>query len=214
MAEANAVKKEKAPRVEQVVTMSDGRSVTFVGKRKMLKETLIDESKLQVTGDGVLVKEGAVVVRIDFLNGKTLSYTPPLSLIAKAAGHGLEQKLGDQAAGEADVDDAQVSIEDLMGQLDKGEWTSRREGDGFAGASIVVRAIMEASGKTQEEVKAFLAKLIEDSKAKGAELSRKDLYDSFRRPGTKTGDIVARMEKEKVQKAAKVDADEALAGLL
>ena len=204
----------KAPREEKIVKMNDGRSVTFVGKRKLLKETLIDESKVSVDGSAIVLQEGAVAVRLDFVNGETRSWTPPLALIAKSVGHGLEQKLGDETAGVDDVDDCVIAVDDLLAQLDKGDWTMKAEGGGFSGASVVVKALMEASGKTQDVVKAFLNGKLEAAKAKGEKLSRKDLYDSFRKPGTKTGDIVARLEQEKATKASKVNADDELNALV
>lgn len=213
MAQAAEVSK-KPPREEKVVQMSDGRSVTFVGKRKLLKETLIDESKIAVDGDTVTLSTGAVAVRLDFVNGETRLWTPPLSLIAKSVGHGVEQKTGDETAGVDDVEDCVEAVDALLAQLDKGEWTSRQEGGGFSGAHVVIQAIMEARpGNSKEKVKEFLQGLLDKAAAKGEKLSRKDLYDSFRKPGTKTGEIVARLEREKKQKESKVDADAALAGL-
>lgn len=216
MAEATKQREEKS------VKMSDGRTVIFVGKRKLLKETLIDGSKVAVDSDQVMIGAGAVKVRLDFVNGETRLWTPPLGLIAKAVGHGLEQKLGDQTAGEEDVEDCVIAVDDLLAQLDKGDWTQRAEGGGgFAGASVVVKAIIEVmnernakAGKppvTVEQVKAFLQGKLDNAKAKGEKLSRKELYDSFRKPGTATGDVVARLEAEKAKKASKVDADAELA---
>jgi hypothetical protein len=202
----------KQQREEKKVKMSDGREVVFVGKRRLLKETLLDESKISIDEkDGlVMLKSGAVAVRLDFVNGETRTWTPPLGLIAKSVGHGLEQKLGDQTSGEDDVDDCVIAVDDLLAQLDKGDWTTKAEGGGFSGASVVVRAIMEASGKPIDVVKNFLNGKLEAAKAKGEKLSRKELYDSFRKPGTKTGEIVKRLEEEKASKATKIDADAAL----
>lgn len=215
MEAAATATKAKAPREEKTVKMSDDRTVVFVGKRKLLKETLYDNSKISLDGDQVVLKQGAVSVRLDFVNGETRLWTPPLSLIAKSVGHGLEQKLGDETAGETDVEDCVVAVDSLLEQLDKGDWTQRSEGGGgFSGASVVIRALMEASQKPQETIKAFLNGKLEAAKAKGEKLSRKELYDSFRKPGTKVGDIVARLEQEKATKASKVDADAELAALV
>lgn len=204
--------KSKKPEVVQV-QMSDGRTVGFTGNRKLLKETLIDESKLVLDGNTLMVQAGAVSTRLDFKNGETRTFAVPLVLFAKSAGHGSEQKLGDETAGEKDVDDMVIAVDDLIDRLTKGEWTQVREAGGFAGASVVVRALMEVSGKTQEDVKAFLQKKLDAAVAKGEKLSRKELYDSFRVEGTKTGEIIRRMEAEKIAKNAKVDADKALAEL-
>ena len=72
---------------------------------------------------------------------------------------------------------------------------------------------MEASGKSLPEVKAFLQKKLDDAKARNEKLSRNDLYNSFRNPSTKVGQIVKRLEEEKLSKTSKVDADEELAAL-
>lgn len=149
-AEANEVtteNKAKAERVEKVVDMQDGRKVTFVGKRKLLKETLIHED-----GQGVSV-------RLDFANGETRTFVCPSSLLLKAAGHGLEQKLGDETAGVPDVDDQVIGVDELIDRLNKGEWTTAREGGGVSGTSVLAKALLElyaASGKTIEDIKAFL----------------------------------------------------------
>ena len=76
---AEITTKAKPPREERIVKMSDNRSVTFVGKRKLLKETLIDESKITVEGKIIKLHEGAVAIRLDFVNGETRTWTPPLS---------------------------------------------------------------------------------------------------------------------------------------
>lgn len=200
-----------------MVKMEDGREVGFAGKRRVNKETLIDESKIVVEGDTITLQEGAVSVRMDFRNGATRTMSLPLSLIPKFAGHGGEQKFGDELAAPADKpmseEDMVLAIEDLNARIQAGEWSVQREGGGFAGASVVVLAIVEASGKTVEEVKAFLQKKLDDAKARNEKLSRKELYDSFRNPNSKVGQIIERMEKERLAKESKVNADEALAEL-
>lgn len=198
---------KKAKAEVTTVTMEDGREVGFAGNRKMVK-------------DYNLTPNGVEVV-IDFRNGKTVRFTcddsmqtpDGQSLLLISAGHGLVQKLGDEAASEKDVDDAYLAIEELASRLSKGEWTVQREGGGFSGASVVIRAIMEASGKSQEEVKAFLQKKLDDAKARGENLTRPALYASFRNPNSKVGQIVKRLEDEKATKGNAVDADEALGEL-
>lgn len=208
--EQTAVAKTKAE--VQEVLMSDGRTVGFAGKRKVVKETLIDESKI-AEGDGVLQLEpGAVSIRMDFRNGATRLISIPLSLLARFAGHGAEQKFGDELATTADKplseDDMVVAIDDLNERIQKGEWGRGRAegGGGVSGASVVILAIMEATGKDQATVKAFLQKKLDGDPA----LTRRALYDSFRSPTTKTGAIIKRMEEAKLAKTAKVDADAAL----
>lgn len=206
------------------VTMSDGRVVQFAGKRKVNKETLIDESKIIVDGDTLQMEAGAIKVRMDFRNGDTRTWTVPLSLVPRTAGHGGEQKLGDELASPADKplseEDMVLAIDDLISVLDAGNWGKGRAegGGGVSGASVVVQAIMEASGKDMQTVKDYLQKKLAASKAHAeatgeAALTRQALYASFRNPNTQTGKIVARIEAEKLAKASKVDADAELANI-
>jgi len=219
MAEEQAVETKSRKKTEvQNVTMTDGRTVGFAGKRKVNKETLLDETKIVLDGNTVTLEEGAVVVRMDFRNGETRTLPLPLILLPRFAGHGGEQKYGDELASPADKplseEDMVLAIDDLHSRIMQGEWSMQREGGGgFAGASVVVRAIVEASGKTIEDVKAFLQKKLDAAVARGEKLSRKELYDSFRNPGSKTGQIIKRMEDERLAKESKLDADEALAEL-
>mgnify|MGYP003684284507 CR=1 FL=1 len=52
------------------VAMTDGRKVSFAGKRKVVKETVLDESKIVVEGDVMQVQAGAISIRMD-----SVSYT-------------------------------------------------------------------------------------------------------------------------------------------
>lgn len=207
--QTTAAKANGKPTTEyEEVKMEDGRTVKFAGKRQIDKTVTVDEAA------------GTVNVRFDFRNGKTLSIgsedlTPSLQL--QALGHGLSQKCGDEAAGEKDIDDIVVAIEDVMTRLKSGDWKVAREaGDSFSGSSVVIKAIGEATGKSAEEVKAFLQGKLDASKAAAEKsgvkaLTRAELYASFRNPNSKTGKIIARLEAEKAAKAAKVNADELLA---
>lgn len=206
MAEQAAVETAKKSKTEYTtVKMTDGREVQFAGKRKVNKETLIDESKIEISGDVVQFTAGAVSVRMDFRNGDTRTMPLPVALLAKFAGHGGEQKFGDELASPADKplseEDMVVAIDDLNSEIQKGSWGRGRAegGGGVAGAGIVVRAIAEVTGKSVEFVKAFLQKKLDDSAAKDGDkkLSRKALYDSFRVAGTKTGIVIQRLEDEK-----------------
>lgn len=183
----------KAERVVENVKMSDGRTVEFVGKRKMLKETFIDGN--------------SVKVRLDFRNGETRSWTIPPTLVLRCAGHGAEQKLGDETAGEDKVEDMVLAVDDLIARLNKGEWTTvRAAGDSFSGASVVIKALAMVTGKSVETVKEFLQKKIDAAKAKGETLTRKALYDSFRNPATDVGKKIRELEDAERAKQTGVDA--------
>lgn len=196
-----------------MVKMEDGRDVGFAGKRKLVKESLFDEKKILIDGNTVTLELGAVTTRLNFRNGRVINYVTPIGLVAKEAAHGAEQKLGDETAGEEKVEDMVLSCESLVERLNKLEWNVPSEAGGFSGASIVIKAICEASGKSVEEVKKFLQKKLDDAVARKEKLSRADLYGSFRNPNSKIGQIVERMEREERAKNSKVDADAALGEL-
>ena len=65
---------------------------------------------------------------------------------------------------------------------------------------------MEATGKDQTTVKNYIQKKLDSTEG----LTRRALYDSFRVAGTKTGEIIKRLEAGKVAKAASVNADDEL----
>ena len=204
------------PAVESTtVQMTDGRTVVFKGKRKVLKETIIDTSKIVVEGDVAQFQAGAVKVRMDFINGETRSLEIPLALMAKFAGHGGEQKFGDELASTKDkplsAEDCVLAIDDLYTQISKGDWGRAREsgGGGVSGAHAVVQAICEATGRDLATVKAFLQKKLDSTPG----LTRRALYESFRAEGTATAAIIKRLEANKVVKESKVDASAALSEL-
>lgn len=203
-ATAETSKAKKAETVYTEVKMEDGRTVQFAGKRKLDKTVTVN------------LEAQSVEVRFDFVNGKTLkidSSQLTSELLLRAVGHGLSQKCGDNAAGVTEVDDIVLAVEDVIKQLvDEKSWSSAREaGDSTAGASIVIKAIMEATQKDAAFVKAFLQKKLDDAKAAGKKLSRQELYAGFRNPATKTGAIIKRLEEEKLAKGSQVDAAALLA---
>ena len=130
--------------VIETVTMEDKRIVEFPGKKRLQKESLLGS-------------DGKVSVRCDFRNGRTLSLTLRNDMLTKFAAHGAEQKLGDEIAGVEDIDDAVLAVEELITRLNNGEWTVKREGNGMSGTSVLLRAIVNVTGKSVDAVKAFLA---------------------------------------------------------
>lgn len=177
-----ASKAEKTP-----VTMSDGSVVEFNKKQKLVKTSSIDG--------------GTVSTRFDFANGETRNFTVPEALMARFAAHGVEQKLGDSIAGETDIGDATLSFDDLLARLNAGEWTITRSAGAFAGTSILIQALVEASGKTVEDIKGFLAN---KSQAEKIALRRSD----------KLRPIIERLEADKQSKSKNaVDTDSLLGEL-
>lgn len=201
-------KAKRDPTVYTKVKMEDGREdVEFAGKRKMNKEAGFDAAA------------GTASVRFDFVNGKTLGIsTSQLTneIILRAAAHGLSQKCGDNVAGVPELDDMVIGVEEMIAQLVGGAWSQAREaGDSVAGASVVIKAILEslnkkraAAGKELADiafVKAFLQGKLDAAKAAGAKLSRQELYAGFRRPDTEVGQIIKRLEEERLAKGSSVD---------
>jgi hypothetical protein len=188
-AEETKVQANKAP-VENV-KMSDGRTVGFAGKRKLLKESLFENGKA-----------GA---RFDFRNGETRKIFSPDSLRDRFTSHGIKQKYGDEGAGVEDVDDMVLGFDELDTQIQAGKWSEERVGGGMAGTSVLLRALVEYSGRTVEQIKEFLT-----GKSQNEKLAL--------RGSTKVGpngkslrQIVEELEAAKVAKASKVDTDALLA---
>lgn len=144
-------KTKAAAAVPFEVAMKDGKLVTFSGKRKMLKSAITDSEK-------------GLGVRLDFVNGEFREFYVTEALLHRFAVHGAEQKLGDEIAGVDLVEDCIEAIDELIERLYNGEWTVKREANAMNGASILARALVETSGKSISEVRAFLAPL--DAKSK------------------------------------------------
>ena len=171
----------------ETVTMTDGRVVDFAGKRKLLKESSVNA-------------EGKVQVRLDFRNGETRLFTLPDALLNKFAAHGAEQKLGDEIAGLNDVEDCVLAVDELIDRLYNGEWSVKREANGMAGTSVLVRALVEHTGKTVEQIKQFLS-----GKSQAEKVALRN--------NPKIKPIVERIEAEKASKKANVDTDAMLGEL-
>lgn len=167
------------PASSEIVEYPDGRKVEFAGKKKMLKESFIPDN-------------GSPYVRFDFRNGETRDFHLPDSLLLRFATHGAEQKIGDETAGETDVDDMVLSVDALIERLNKGEWNARREGGGMSGTSVLLKAMVEVTGKSLEQIKEFLK-----DRSQAEKLALRNS------PRFKT--VVQRLEEEKNAKAAKVD---------
>ena len=184
--EASQTKPTKTREVDKV-QMTDGRVVEFVGKRKMLKDAVFNEGELPA-------------VRFDFRNGNTILFYVPEALAAQFQAHGAAQKIGDETAGEDDVDDMQLAVESIVERLNAGNWTKEREGGGFGGTSILIQALTEASGKPIQTIRDFLK-----TKTK----AEKDAL----RASSRLKPIVERLEAEKASKAAHVDTESLFADL-
>jgi hypothetical protein len=180
--------------VKTSVQMKDGRTVEFTTKQKLNKESSIAE-------------DGTITGRFDFRNGETISFIMPANLVARFAAHGMEQKIGDSIAGEADLDDAVVSMSDLVTRLQNGEWTAARKAGSFAGSSILIRALFELKGATTDEAKQKIKAWL-DTKSQAEKIAL--------RKSSGLAPIVERLEKEKAATAkpgVNVDTDALLGEL-
>lgn len=184
---AEMTKPKRVPVEVKTIEMTDGRKVDFAGKKKMLK-------------DGIKNEDGSLAIRVDFVNGQTRTYPLNPALVSDFALHGAEQKYGDYLAGAKgdngeplDVDDMVIELDELHEQLfTAGLWSQRKEASGVSGVSILFRALVEATGKTTEQIRTFLS-----AKTAAEKIA---LRNSERlRP------IIARLEAEKVAKTANVD---------
>jgi hypothetical protein len=193
-----ATKAKKTETVYVDVKLEDGRDAKFPGKRKMQKEHFYDAAT------------GNVVARFDFVNGatRTLVISPTDKLLANYVGHGALQKVGDETTTSDSVEDMVLAVEAMIKRLSGGEWNSRGAGgESVSGASIVIQALVNVTGLTVDQVKANIEKKLADT----PDLTRAALYASFKRPDTKIGMEIARLEAEKARKNAKFDADAELA---
>lgn len=198
--QANGAAAPKKKTEVTVVDMEDGTKVEFPGKRKMNKSHTIDE------------ESGKVSIRLDFRNGMYRTITLPPALILKFAAHGAEQKYGDELAGlkgtdggEPDIDDMVLTIDELDENIQKGLWSTRKEGDGLGGTSVLIKALVEYGGKSVEQVKAFL-------KDKDAKFKMALRLDEKRpnKAGHTMAYYVKKIEAEKAAKGVKVDTSKAL----
>ena len=219
-AETAPVKTPRPATVVEEIQMLDGRTVGFAGKIQMSSEVIFDEN-------------GLPGVRFDFRNGQTLTEWVPEQHRSYAAGHGWKQRLGDEIAGAKDDngqpisnEDRYLAIEAFAQRLKESEtWLLGRSStggsDSVSGANLVIQALVEATGKSVEEVKALLNKQVKSREerweaggSKGAKPTRRSLYATYRQPDSKTGIIIARLQTEALAKNASAEsADDVLAEL-
>lgn len=203
----------KAKREVETVAMSDGRTVEFAGaKTKVLKEALVKVSRndaiVAVPIDQLTAEELAnthvedIFVRMDFRNGSFRDFPLNPALGLRFAAHGALQKYGDQLAGEdaPDLDDWAASVDKLHEQLQAGDWKKAREGGSMAGTSVLIQALVEITGKSSEEVRAY----IKDWNQAEKQAMRRD---------PEVAPIVKRIEEEKAAKLAHVDTSKLKSGL-
>jgi hypothetical protein len=207
-AQASEVAQEATPSNEEIVLMEDGRKVPFVGKRQVLKEALVNGAPFDASTP-IDPTANTLAVRLDFRNGTSRTYEVNQNLLANFALHGALQKYGDELAGgvkledgtqSTDLDDWAATTDRLHERLSEGKWSIGRTGDSMGGTSVLLKALIEASGKPVTELREWL---------KGKSQKEK----SALRNSAKLKPIVERIESEKASAGAKVDTDALLAEL-
>jgi hypothetical protein len=195
---------KKKPEYE-TVTMTDGRLVNFPGGPESTKKT-------RVLKDYWRDDDGSVWIRLDFRNGDFRKIRLPDDLIWQFAGHGGIQKYGDSLAnvkGEdgsaADIEDLVLTIDELDAEIQAGNWSTRKVGDGMSGTSVLVKAMVEYGQKTVEQVKTFL----KDKDKKFKDALRAD-DKRVGKNGLTLAATVKKIEAEKAAKGPKVDTATAL----
>jgi hypothetical protein len=186
MPDADTAPKAKTEKVP--VTMEDGSTVEFNKKQKLVKTSTISE-------------DGSIALRLDFVSGAVRNFSLPAGspLYSRFAAHGAEQKLGDAIAGESDPADAVLAVDDLITRLNAGDWTVQRAAGSFSGTSILIQALVEVSGKSVDDIKAFLA---DKSQAEKLALRRSDRLKP----------TIERLESEKASKSKNAVDTDALLG--
>jgi hypothetical protein len=184
----------KAKKTEYTkVPMTDGRTVEFPLNRKLSKQSFVPgvdgytgppmvrldysngETRSVYIPGGDLISQlldglGAQI----WTNWDSEGLAAKLQHFAKAACHGYEQKLGDEMAysptkkdePEPTLEDKIEWVDELIGRLSALEWTQAREGGGgLAGAGVLVQALVALSGKSKDDIRAFLKPLSKDERA-------------------------------------------------
>lgn len=124
-------------------------------------KTYTFSERAKVQKDSSVLENGDLEVRFIFKNGEVRTFVMPPShpLFSKAALHGLNQKFGDAFAGVDDIEDMVDTFEDVAKTIEAGDWTEKRGGEGIAGTSVLAQALMAVTGKSKDDIKAFLKPL-------------------------------------------------------
>jgi hypothetical protein len=135
-----AAKPAKKEVVRIPVLMKDGRTLEFTERQKC---------STRYEGD---------TLYFDFRSGDTIgvSKADVSALSERFMWHGVEQKYRDEFASAGDAADAFEWVTNLHERIKRGEWAEKREGGGLAGAGLLVQALVEITGKTPTEIRAFL----------------------------------------------------------
>lgn len=92
---------------------------------------------------------------LKFADGSTKTVEIPAAVREQAVAYGALAKIGGLTSREQTLDELKTEVDSLVSRWNTGEWAERNEGG--SGTSIIQKALMEARGKTADEVAAFLA---------------------------------------------------------
>lgn len=133
-------------------------ATTTVPHKVLIEGTTYEFSERQkVQKQSAVLANGDVLTRFIFRNGEVREHLTPVGtpIYAKACQHGLDQKFGDEFAGEQDVEDCVEAFDQLSERLATGNW-SERKAEGVSGTSMLLRALIEHTGQDKETLKAKL----------------------------------------------------------
>ncbi len=163
------------------VTMADGSVVKFPSKRTILRSVR-------------KTPEGGAVLHIDAVNGEQRDYVLNPKMYFDYAAHGAVDKFGQEINAGDSIEDQLSALDALNTRINvECEWTKPSEADSFSGTHIVVRAMGEVTGKSKEEILAYIDKKLEEGKA--TKLSRQALYKVIAE-NPRFAATVARLEAE------------------
>ena len=171
-----------------------GRAVLVASSRVDVAHYFIDPSRVASEIDRVRAGRNAVVEELQRLQHSVAQMS------AKDAPHELSAILDVHLMllqDEALTTGVKHWITD---RLYNGDWSVKRESSGMAGTSVLVRALVEHTGKTVEQIKAFLA-----GKSQAEKVALRN--------NPKIKPIVDRIESEKAAKKTSVDTDALLGEL-
>lgn len=167
------------------VKFSNGQDIKFGKRAKSAK--VVDTDAKTVT---FYVKNGQMVI-FDLAQVSEETFL-------RLALHGAAQKIGDDAAGVEDPDDIYVAFETLRDRLYNNEWSAERAKGEFSGASDLVRAVVEVTGRAVEVVKEGLKTMPAADKA-------------ALRANVRVKAVLDRLSMERLAKKPGKDSDELLA---
>jgi hypothetical protein len=168
--------------------MEDGRTLDFIGKRRVIAEHVFDPNTGELQATSFAFRSGAV---------RKFGTLAP-NLVGKAVALAIRKRVSDVTMNSDNDTEALEAVDELLKRLGEGQW-AERNGTGTGQVSVLARALVEYSNGTRtiEQAKAYLKTMSQGQKYKLRESA-----------GLK--DIIARLEAE----AAGEDDTEATEALL